>query len=189
MGNACDSKPSTTSTEKVQLVYWNLHGRSDFCQAMLYAGGVPYDLDEETANVWPEGKDATPFGQIPVLKHGSLTLAQGGALTRYCARLGGLYPEDMTEASICDMYLEEVMDIYGALFKVSEYVEYRGIDEVRLIYSVTDGQSIWTSCMFDFIRHVFLALRLVIPLFMPHPLLQLNTLQYYTCAHLYVFSH
>lgn len=117
MGNACDSKPSTTSTEKVQLVYWNLHGRSDFCQAMLYAGGVPYDLDEETANVWPEGRDATPFGQIPVLKHGSLTLAQGGALTRYCARLGGLYPEDMTEASICDMYLEEVMDIYGALFK------------------------------------------------------------------------
>lgn len=105
------------SQEKPKLIYWKLHGRSDFCQAMLYAGDIEYDVDTDTANTWPSFKADTPFGQVPILKHGELTLAQGGALTRYCARLAGLYPEDIVEASVCDMYLEEMMDIFGALFK------------------------------------------------------------------------
>ena len=110
------------SQEKPKLVYWKLHGRSDFCQAMLYAGDIEYDVDADTANTWPSFKADTPFGQMPILKHGDLTLAQGGALTRYCARLAGLYPEDIVEASVCDMYLEEMMDIFGALFKVSDWM-------------------------------------------------------------------
>ena len=84
------------------------------------AGNIEYDLDTDTANAWPASKESTPFGQIPVLKHGGLTLAQGGALNRYCARLAGLYPQGIVEASICDMYLEEMMDIFSGLFKVRE---------------------------------------------------------------------
>lgn len=111
------------SDPKPTLIYWDLHGRSDFCQAMLYAGNVPFDLDQETANAWPASRDDTPFGQLPVLKHGDLVLGQGGALTRYCARLAGLYPgaveslAEMQEAAICEMYLEEMMDIFNGLFK------------------------------------------------------------------------
>ena len=55
----------------------------------------------------------SPFGQLPFMKHGNLVIGQGGAINRYCARLAGLYPSDIAEAAICDMYLEEVMDIYG----------------------------------------------------------------------------
>ncbi len=116
MGNnaSCINPPAG----KPCLIYWELHGRSDFCQAMLVAGNVEYDLDTATANAWPAGKDESPFGQIPILNHGDLTLAQGGALNRYCARLAGLYPDGPVEASICDMYMEEMMDIFGGIFKV-----------------------------------------------------------------------
>ena len=116
MGNTCDSKPEETA--KPTLVYWNLHGRADFCQAMLYAGGVPYDLDDTTANKWPATREDSPFGQLPYMTHGDLTLAQGGAINRYCAKLAGIYPKDPVEAAICDMYIEEVMDIFGEIYKV-----------------------------------------------------------------------
>ena len=108
-------------TDQPKLVYWAVHGRADFCQAMMVAGNVAYELDDQTANAWPASKDESPFGQLPYLKHGDLVLGQGGAVSRYCARLAGLYPSDAAAASVCDMYMEEVMDIFGCFFKVSQY--------------------------------------------------------------------
>lgn len=81
------------------------------------AGGVEYDLDDETANSWPAYRPQAPFGQLPVMTHGDVKLAQSGAINRYCARLAGLYPEDPVEASKCDMMMDEAMDIFQALFK------------------------------------------------------------------------
>lgn len=106
-----------TSIPKPVLVYWPVHGRSDFCQAMLVAGNVPYELDTDTANSWPAAKEETPFGQIPVLHHGDMTIGQGGAINRYCAKLAGLYPSGVVEQATCDMYLEQIMDIFSGIFK------------------------------------------------------------------------
>jgi len=108
---------STISVGKPVLVYWNVNGRASIAQAIMAAGGIEYDLDDTTANQWPAAKGECPFGQIPILKHGDLVLAQGGAINRYCARIAGLYPSDPKQASICDMYLEEIMDIFSGLFK------------------------------------------------------------------------
>jgi len=113
---ATESTP-TFPQSKPTLVYWELCGRGDIAKCLFYAGNIDYELDTENANSWPAYKDQCPFGQIPVLKHGSLTLAQGGAINRYVARLGGLYPVDPTEASKCDMMMEECMEIFGGLFK------------------------------------------------------------------------
>jgi glutathione S-transferase len=121
--NAC-FKPSDkarsngdSTASDLTLVYWHVNGRSDFCQALLYAADIPFNLDDNTANNWGEHKDDSPFGQLPLLKHGELVLAQGGAINRYCARLGDLYPKDTVEASKCDMYMEEIMDIFHGLFR------------------------------------------------------------------------
>lgn len=118
-GGSSEERETMVSSEKPVLVYWGVHGRSDFCQAMMAAGNIDYDLDTETANAWPEAKEESPFGQIPYLKHGSITLGQGGALNRYCARIAGLYPSGDVEASVCDMYMEEMMDIFAGIFPVS----------------------------------------------------------------------
>lgn len=119
------SKPAATKgasfpTGKPILVYWNLCGRGDIVQCLFHAANIEYDIDSENANSWPAYKEQCPFGQLPVLKHGDgLVLAQGGAINRYAARLGGLYPTDPVEASRCDMIIEEVMDVFSCLFKVS----------------------------------------------------------------------
>ena len=99
------------------LTYWLVQGRSNFAQAMLIAGKVPYEIDSDTANSWPAPKSDMPFENIPVLQHGDLVLGQSGAITRYCARLAGLYPSDSQEIAKCDMYLDQIMDMFGAIFK------------------------------------------------------------------------
>lgn len=116
------SKSYSFPSEKPILVYWDLCGRGDISKCLLYAGNIEYVLDTENANSWPAYKEKCPFGQLPVLLHGeSLVLAQGGAINRYCARLGGLYPENSKDASMCDMIIEECMDIFSGLFKVREH--------------------------------------------------------------------
>jgi len=114
---ATESKPIFPAG-KPTLVYWELCGRGDIAKCLFYAGNIEFDLDTENANSWPAYKDQCPFGQIPVLKHGPVTLAQGGAINRYVARLAGLYPLDPVEASKCDMIMEECMEIFAGLFKV-----------------------------------------------------------------------
>lgn len=103
---------------KPSLVYWALCGRGDVAKCLFRAAEVEYILDTDTANTWPAYKPECPFGQIPVLFHGDVKLAQGGAINRYVARLGGLYPTDPIEASKCDMIMEEAMDLFGSIFKV-----------------------------------------------------------------------
>lgn len=101
---------------KPSLVYWDLCGRADIAKLMFLAAEIEYDLDTENANNWPGYKPETPFGQLPVLRHGDVTIAQGGAINRYVGRLGGLYPEDPVEASECDMIMDGIMDMFGAIF-------------------------------------------------------------------------
>jgi glutathione S-transferase len=105
-----------TADEPV-LVYWNVNGRSSMAQAILVAGDISYQLDDGTANQWPSSKGDCPFGQLPILQHGGNVFAQSGSIIRYCARLAGLYPNDIVAASVCDMYIDEVMDIFSGLFK------------------------------------------------------------------------
>ena len=76
-----------------------------------------YELDSNTANSWPAPKDDCPFGQLPILKHDDLVLAQSGAILRYCARIAGLIPEDPVGAAKCDMIFEECADLYNLMIK------------------------------------------------------------------------
>lgn len=104
---------------KPSLVYWDLCGRADIAKCMFLAGEIEHELDTDNANNWPGYKTECPFEQVPILHHGDLTLAQGGAINRYIARMGGLYPEDPVDASYCDMVMDGIMDMFGGIFAVS----------------------------------------------------------------------
>jgi len=97
------------------VVYWDMSGRADVCRCLLEAGGIEYDL--AVVNAWPNGKEECPFGQLPVLRHGDVTIAHSFAVARYCARLAGSYPENPVEASICDMIMDECADIFNTAVK------------------------------------------------------------------------
>jgi hypothetical protein len=39
-------------------------------------GGLDYKWDQETANAWPACKDKSPFGQLPMMTDGDITISQ-----------------------------------------------------------------------------------------------------------------
>ena len=77
----------------------------------LSMGAVPFEDDRIAIADWPERKDTTPFGAVPVLQAEGKTLAQSNAISRYVAKLTGLYPSDFWQAALCDEAMDAVEDL------------------------------------------------------------------------------
>ncbi|KAK1939309.1 Glutathione S-transferase [Phytophthora citrophthora] len=58
-------------------------------------------------------KPTLPFGQLPVLELDGVVYAQSMAITRYAAKLAGLYPSDALNALKADMFSCAVGEIEG----------------------------------------------------------------------------
>lgn len=68
-----------------------------------------------------------PFGQLPVLFHNDLTIAQSGAIVRYCAKLANLWPQKMEDVVMADMLIEQSEDI----FKLFGKAKYAGDEDAQ----------------------------------------------------------
>ena len=84
--------------------------RAEMSRLALFIGGIEFEdfrpSKEEIATMRNEG--IFPFGQFPVLLVDGKTIAQTGAIARYCGKLSGLYPTDN------DFYaakVDEVIDL------------------------------------------------------------------------------
>ena len=99
--------------EKPRFVYWKANARALTPMLMLDAAGVEYLWDDATANTWPKPKSDMPFGQLPVLYHNDMCIAQSATITRYCARLAKLTSMDEKENVVSDMLQEQCNDIYN----------------------------------------------------------------------------
>ena len=95
-----------------KFIYWKVNARALTPMLLLHAGKVDYHWDDETANNWPQSKNDMPFGQLPVMHHKGLTIAQSGSITRYCAKLAGLVSAKEHENVISDMVHEHCNDIF-----------------------------------------------------------------------------
>jgi len=76
----------------------------------LFIGGIEFEdlrpSREEIAKMRTEG--IFPFGQFPVLQVDGKTIAQTGAIARFCGKLSGLYP---TENDFYAAKVDEVIDL------------------------------------------------------------------------------
>ena len=84
--------------------------RAEISRMALFIGGIDFEdlrpSREEIDKLRTEG--IFPFGQFPVLQVDGKTIAQSGAIARYCGKLSGLYPTDN------DFYaakVDEVIDL------------------------------------------------------------------------------
>mmetsp|Transcript_15363 Transcript_15363/g.20363 ORF Transcript_15363/g.20363 Transcript_15363/m.20363 type:complete len:461 (+) Transcript_15363:89-1471(+) len=102
-------------SEKPRLIYSGQSCHIDICRVLLHAGSIEFDESQEAVSCYAF-QDEAPFGELPLLIHGNVKLAQAGAINRYCARLGGLYPENPMEASRVDMIHDRCLDILSKLF-------------------------------------------------------------------------
>ena len=118
---------SIVNNEKPRFVYWKINARAQMSMLMLRCSNMEYEWDSETANKWPEPKEQMPFGQLPVLYHNNLTIAQSGAIVRYCAKLANLWPQKVEDEVMADMLIEQSEDI----FKLFGKAKYAGDEDAQ----------------------------------------------------------
>ena len=84
--------------------------RAEMSRLALFIGGIEFEdfrpSKEELATMRNEG--IFPFGQFPVLQVDGKTIAQTGAIARYCGKLSGLYP---TNNDFYAAKVDEVIDL------------------------------------------------------------------------------
>ena len=96
---------------KLRLIYPDLpFWRVETSRIALFYGGIEFeDIRPSREEISKMKIDGTfPFGQFPILQVDGKTLAQTGAIARFCGKLSGLYPinDDFAAAKV-----DEVIDL------------------------------------------------------------------------------
>ena len=96
---------------KLKLIYPDIpFWRAETSRLALFIGEIEFEdfrpSKEELATMRNEG--IFPFGQFPVLQVDGKTIAQTGAIARYCGKLSGLYP---TNNDFYAAKVDEVIDL------------------------------------------------------------------------------
>ena len=100
---------------ELRLIYPDIpFWRAETSRLALFIGGIEFeDLRPSRADIAEMKTDGTfPFGQFPVLQVEGKTIAQTGAIARFCGKLSGLYPsKDEFAAAKIDEVIDLVTDI------------------------------------------------------------------------------
>lgn len=110
---------SWESNSPLKFVYWKFAARAQAAMLMCHAANIEYEWEEPPEN-WKEEKGKYPFGQLPCLKHSGKMIPQSGTMTRYCANLSSLMPDNIEHQLDADMLIEFSNDIYS-LFAKAKY--------------------------------------------------------------------
>jgi len=94
----------------IKLTYFNLQGKGETIRLILAAAKAKYEEKRINFPEWGPMKDATPFGQLPVITVDGLELAQSCTIIRYLARKFNLAGDGEEGFAHADMMLEHVND-------------------------------------------------------------------------------
>lgn len=101
------------------LKYFDIAGRAEPIRILFHIAGVQYDDVRIPFKEWPDVKETTPLGFVPVLTIDGQDFCQSISLTRYAAKLAGWYPESEVDALKADMIAETVNELSGQAPRVS----------------------------------------------------------------------
>ena len=99
--------------------------RIELARIPLFIGGISFNDKriplEEFRSAKETGflKDGTklPFHQIPCLVVDGVSIAQTGAIARFCVKLSGLYPsEDSISCALIDQFIDFVTDLTNLVY-------------------------------------------------------------------------
>lgn len=100
---------------ELRLIYPDIpFWRAETSRLALFIGGIEFeDLRPSREEIAKMKNDGTfPFGQFPVLQVDGKTIAQTGAIARFCGKLSGLYPsKDEFAAAKVDEVIDLATDI------------------------------------------------------------------------------
>ena len=106
---------------KLKFIYGDIpFWRAEVGRLALYIGDIDFEdiriTRDEFSYLQEHGKllngTPIPFHQIPCLVVDDITIAQTGAIARFCGKLSGLYPEnEPMEAAKIDQFIDFVTDL------------------------------------------------------------------------------
>ena len=87
--------------------------RAEVSRLALHLGGIEFENRHPTREEFAAWKvDGTlPFGQVPILVVDGVTIAQTGAIARFCGKLSGHYPDDPLQAALVDQFIDAATDV------------------------------------------------------------------------------
>jgi glutathione S-transferase len=103
----------------MKLTYFPARARIEPARLMCELAGAPYEIEGISVETWagPDGKEhfhtCTPFGQLPMLQDGDLTICQSRAIHRYVARKLGLYGDTIQDAARIDEVYDTADEIFA----------------------------------------------------------------------------
>lgn len=103
---------------RLELTYFSGPGRAELSRLVLSFGGVDFVDNRLNREQFLELKPSLPLGQVPVLAVDGITYSQSMAITRYAAKMTGLYPSDPLECLRVDMISESLVDIRTAYSEI-----------------------------------------------------------------------
>mmetsp|Transcript_19736 Transcript_19736/g.43920 ORF Transcript_19736/g.43920 Transcript_19736/m.43920 type:complete len:209 (-) Transcript_19736:52-678(-) len=111
---------------KPELIYFDGPGRGELARLAFSAGGVEFTDTRHAMADWPKilaDPEALPhqfFGQMPIILHGDVKLAQSVALSNYAADIGINTKSNPTAAQrgLDNMMLGAHSDLQAAMYKV-----------------------------------------------------------------------
>lgn len=102
----------------MKLSYFAARGRAEPARLMLELAGVPYEVEAVPLETWmapgyrESVQERTPFGQLPILQDGALTLCQSRAIYRYLARKLGLHGDTIEQQARVDEVYESADELF-----------------------------------------------------------------------------
>jgi len=98
---------------KPKLTYFDAPvSRGEECRLALHLAGVDFEDVRVKSADWPQLKNQTPFGSMPILElPGKPPLAQSNAILAYIGRSYGLHPTDLFEAARHEAVMAHVEDL------------------------------------------------------------------------------
>jgi len=86
---------------KPKLTYFDFSGsRGEECRLALAVAGIDFEDDRLAPGTWPDVKDTTPFGSLPILEiEGKGRIAECNAILTLIGRKHGVHPTDLWEAA------------------------------------------------------------------------------------------
>lgn len=96
-----------------KLTYFGMAGRAGAARAMFRHAKVDFENEHIAFGDWKGIKPTTTWGNLPYLTvNDDVIISQSRAMTRYVAKVCGLYPEDFALAAHCDA-LHDVFEDFG----------------------------------------------------------------------------
>ncbi|RZC36261.1 GST N domain containing protein [Asbolus verrucosus] len=94
-----------------KLTYFNGRGAAEPIRFLFKYGNIDFEDVRVEQDQWPQLKEKTPFGQLPVLEHNGKQINQSVSIARYVAKQVKLAGKDDWENLEIDAIIDTLCDI------------------------------------------------------------------------------